>query len=106
MRSNLQSRLGEEGEFRAEIKKTREFVRNEKLVREYVLENVTNDWGTITTDHLIWRLGREVPRIPIIYGRLGRGMRIKFIGKVIEYKKYAGIDYSVTLIRLLEAVKI
>lgn len=78
MRSNLQSRLGEEGEFRAEIRKTREFVRNEKLV----------------------------PRIPILYSRLGRGMRIKFIGKIIEYKKYTDIDYSITLIKLLEASRI
>ena len=71
MRSNLQLRLGEEGDFQAEIKKTREFVKNGKLVKEYVLENVENEWGTIEEITLtyvvvqIWDQRRLV--VPINY---------------------------------------
>ena len=65
------------------------------------MKDIVNEYSTIRTDHIIWRLGRDVPRLPLIYGRLGKGIKIQFKGKIIQYKKYAGIDYSISLIKLI-----
>lgn len=101
MRSDLKDRLGEEGIWFADIEKFRCFEKNGKMVKEYVLKNIENESYSSFTDHLIWRLGRDVPKIPLVYSRLGMGSHIKFIGKVVKYKKYAGLDYNLKLIKLL-----
>lgn len=101
MRADLESRLNEEEVWFAEIVKFREFERMGKKIREYLLKDVENEFCTAYTDHIIWRLGRDVPKIPLIYGRLGIGGKIKFIGRVVKYSKYSGTDYTLKLIKLL-----
>ena len=106
MRSVLCDRMGDKSIWTADIIKIREFKKGGQLIREYVLSNIFNEWFTVKLDHMIWRLGRDVPKIPLVYSRLGKNIHIKFIGKVIQYKKWDGIDYKIQLIKILETEKL
>jgi hypothetical protein len=103
VRESFGPHKGEIKTWTATIEHIRRFGDN---ILEYKLVDVkSEEEESCTTDHLIWRLGRDVPRIPIIYSQLGRGNKIRFVGKIMEYKKCGKqvTDYNIKLIKILES---
>ena len=106
MREGLKSLNGEKLTYSASVEKRRPGLRlGGKEAWQRLFKDIISSDGSVTIDHMVMTVGREIPAIPLVYSRIVPGCVIEFEAVPVEYTRHSdgSKDFCLRLTKLISS---